>query len=575
MKCFHCGKNIPENVKFCSYCGISQEYSQPARITGKPAEPVKKRVHPLAIILPVAAVLLIAAVILLLLFTGGKQYIFPQNTFWCYYDEESDMTEVYINGSRTEFTASGEVLLFQSDYTGESALVLTEDASLYSVSADGNFWRVSRSVYGFTWDKKDVYACQLALNGKTIAYINEDNELYSHQVSSGESVKIADRVTFCQISPDGKTFAYRVEEDGDASVCLYRNGKAETVAGSYYPAAVTDKGILYLLSEHRYLYRINTAGGMDKLTGDPVSRIMLNRTCSELIYENSEDGRLYLIGEELPGKIALGNYGTGECLLPSSLYSPASGSLYSMLDTVECLPVNTFADQLFLYTEESGERSLVMMTGQWQSYKLAEGVTDWSFSDTGETLYYSRNGSLYLLEMADVRSPQKLSDEVVDFAASFDGDRVFYITEDNKGNTALVMYDKTAKRPAPAVMSKGIRHILMSPQNCLYYLGNYDEEQGSGTLYACTDAEDSWHVAEGVHSITTFGLLTAIWSEYDAQLQTCDLQISEDSVRTALLKTEIGSQSVNRFRTPALTDQGKSIPKISQPDQEVTEDEMY
>lgn len=547
MKCFHCGKTINENVKFCNYCGISQEHYRGTWNSGIVQEKPKKKISPLAIVLPIVGVVLLAAVVtLILVFGGGSAYISPQNTFWYYYDEDTLTTEVFLNGNRTSFSYPGKFVRFHADCSGESAVVLTDGGELISINSRGTYQEISSSVAEITRGGEQLYAYQLSLDGKTVAYIDEHNVLYLYRVDSRQTMKIADRAEFCQLSAGGTAVVYRIKDvSGAPHLCMTIDGTTTEILGNYYPAAVSDDGkILYALCEEMYLYRLNDAREMEKISQDPINRLMINLDCTELIYEVGVDRRMYVIGERFTGRIPLGSYGYGECLLPSKIFNPTLRQLYSMLSEVDCLPVKSFAEQLFLFREDDGDHSLVLLNEDWELFKLVSGVAEWSLSNEAETLFYTQDGVLYLLEMDNVRSPQRLDDGVIDIAASDDGNWIYYIIEDDKGKTTLWRYDRTAKRPAPEKMEEDVRHILMSPANSVYFLMNYNEEQGSGILYAYDEKGDKHRLAEEVYRVTVFGELTVIWTEYDPERQICDMQLSLDSIKFTKINSDVCNQQI-------------------------------
>ncbi len=71
MFCKICGTQLSDDSKFCAVCGTKVEPIQ-TEATVAPVVPAKKKVKPIAIILPIIAVMLVAAIALGVVFFGGK-----------------------------------------------------------------------------------------------------------------------------------------------------------------------------------------------------------------------------------------------------------------------------------------------------------------------------------------------------------------------------------------------------------------------------------------------------------------------------------------------------------------------
>jgi hypothetical protein len=426
--------------------------------------PVRKKSYKLVAIIAAAAVIVIlAAVIIALLLAGrgGKKSVTgaysPDALIYmadCVFSREGRVCEIEGGGVRG-MSLDRSVLLIYS----------MSDEELFIVTKAGAN-RVSR---------KEILSCALSADGSRAVWIEDDGSLYSADVRSGKTTKLAEldknKSPTAVISPDGKTVL--CSDRGD--LYLITNGKPAELGDSGIPAGVSDGGkYAYFFREtksgRRFCVRKN--GETVKLCdSESLISVYFNASLDEVVFRDSGAEKTYISvrGTE-PEKL--------------TDYAPVavSGEPYTRMIEAGSGVVQTFARQTFLGTVYRTGNALRVITSGLETEKIAGRVDLSMISNSGRSAaWITDGGELWYLadSTAKKAAPVLLAEDIEDpkmVIVSPDGAMVYYVSDDLE--VIAVTPKGEATRVGDDCRSFPCFDLLTGD---LYYLSTGDTYRISGT----------------------------------------------------------------------------------------------
>ena len=248
MVCKNCGTENEQGAMFCANCGASlAEAAAPApeSTPAEPAAPAQKKsgnAPARKLIIGAAAAVIVLALLIALIasLSGGSKYPKVKDT----------IIPLEMNGE-TVFVVNNKVIKDKLDGGYRSSRTSTDGSKMAIKGDDDDYTLYFVTTKGVKEVATEVGDYMLSLEGDTIAYINDDDELHLYQTGSKKDKKIDDDVVeIYALSPDGKSVLYSVD-DGDESILMVSkaNGKTYEVAKGASGVALSDNG--------KYVYYYN------------------------------------------------------------------------------------------------------------------------------------------------------------------------------------------------------------------------------------------------------------------------------------------------------------------------------
>lgn len=552
-KCMNCGKEFPDNVKFCASCGspltVTEEQSsdvQEAPVVQEPAptevasmtqEPAMVEAAPVTqepsgtaqipvqaetvptqqegngitetikklppFVLPavgIAAVVLI--IILIAIFSGKGGY----DTV-----SKSAIQIDYTEDGYVCFTTDGKTAVFgdEDDYyeeVGSSAdgtvkLLCGEDDTYYILTIDD-----------FVEIGEDIDRAFISANGAGVAYVAESSsklgDLYLYNVKKESSEKIASDVLnnyFC-ISPDGKSLAFVSDYEGSSECKAYKsvNGKEpELIIKNSYPVAISDKGkLVYYCKNDSGDVSFYVAKGSDtnKLASD-ISRditMYFNSDLSQVIY--GVDGETYFSEKgkekERIKKSSLSWVGTSDDCASIS---------YSAYDAnVVCLGVSSL-EKIPVVLDET----IYYYGGGSEIEKVVSDYSKFEFSSDMKGIMYLDYDTIYRIR--DISKPEKkeVLAEDVDirtFSATDDLSAFYYLDDDE-----TLYYQKGDKDPKKIADDVYSEFAFDRKENVIFFLVDYSTKSDAGELYYSKKGGKKTEVKDGSDVMAVFTLYDSVF----------------------------------------------------------------
>lgn len=448
MKCPVCSSEIPEGSWFCPECGAAMPEAplpapaapesapatpEPAPAAPEPAPPppaaeppqeapAKKKSYKLVAVIAAAAVIVILAAVILALALagrGGKKSAASSGAY-----SPDALTNFYSDGliysrfGRVCEIEGGKLCGMSFD---RSVLLMysQSDEELFVVTKAGAN-RVSR---------KEILSCALSADGSKAVWIEDDGILYSADVRSGKTSKLAEldknKSPSVVISPDGKTVL--CSDRGD--LYLITGGKPSELGDSGIPAGVSDGGkYAYFVKETKNGYRfcVRKNGETIKLCDSENNiSVWFNASLDEAVFRDNAAGKTYISvrGTE-PEKL--------------TDYAPVTvtGEPSSRIIEAESAVVQIFARPTFAGTVYRTGNALRVITSGLETEKIAGKVDLSMCSNFGHSAaWITDGGELWYLadQTAKKAAPVMLAEDIEDpkmVIVSPDGALVYYVNDD-------------------------------------------------------------------------------------------------------------------------------------------------
>ena len=486
--CNNCGYK-GDSGKFCPKCGspLSEETkeavvnpveaAQEAVVTDetsaavpteKKADEAKKAANPKKPLnTKLIATIAIAAVPVIALFTVIR-VLFSGNSGFDTYGKDIIFIDNTDSGSII-YTADGKLLDGPEcdDYSTKSSMdltkhvMLTDEKDLYLVTKKDNV-KVDDDVFSFA----------VSVTGDGIVYVKDykDGVGDIYLYTKGKSTKVdsdASRYNMV-VSPDGKSIAY-MDNDGDCH--LYINGKLkDDKLRNSTPVAISDGGKYFYYTKNDNLY-VQVKDESNKLGAD-VSTITFNRDLTEAIY--SYNGKTYFCKKGKEADETVTTKGACRILVPAN----ATVS-YSYADDIE---VYTIGKDSLSNSACILDGGIYYINDDMVAEKIISSYNKCLLSDDGNTLVYYKGDDLYKVEnLKKSLEAEEILGKVELRTSTLCG---------NDDLSVLYYYDTAEKElrcfkgKKPEMVYDDIiyDYSLKVVDNSLYFIGNYDEYNNSGTV---------------------------------------------------------------------------------------------
>lgn len=179
------------------------------------------------------------------------------------YDEESDTTRVYYNGSPLAGTfkgSCGSASNKAASVDGRVYAFITDKGSLYIADEQG-----------LTLAAENVKGFALSYNGNGLVYCDQNGEavLYDCLKKTGQTIDEEISAVSLAISPDGKTVTYTELSDEKYTSFCYINGEIKTVAEGITVFSVSDNASGFFgYNEEGHLYYLTDDGEKEELSSN-------------------------------------------------------------------------------------------------------------------------------------------------------------------------------------------------------------------------------------------------------------------------------------------------------------------
>ena len=392
-----------------------------------------------------------------------------------YTTDDGDLMVVGSNGKKPVKLANDSSNDVQYANTTERFILYTKDDNLYlyEKKKGEDTTKIDKDVesFGFSDDDKYIY------------YTNTDDELYTYKK---ESKKIDNDVDYVVGTADNNIFYTKEDE-------LYfrnMNGKKDKVkvASDVENQALSEDGskILYKTTDDDlYIYKVSSKKST-KIVSDVNNILDANEELDKIIYTNN-DGDVYYVK------------GTKATKLVSDV---------SVLDA-------DAKEQQIVYLDEDEE--LYYQKGTKKAIKIddAEDIKSAYIYNGNEVYYTVRDDDKYELNYSKVGSKASSPKTVLDDAYSYvytyydKGLIAFSNVESYVGELNIIKGGKATK------VADDVKTTSLNPNhkgNKLYFLGNYDADDNSGSLMSTTskkaktlveDVKDFNYVKDNIIYIST------------------------------------------------------------------------
>jgi hypothetical protein len=526
MMCNKCGAQNADENKICSNCGnvleaevidAAQEQTEaPAEEIANetPAqEPAAKEEDKLAclkkylgnkkIVAAALAVIIVLGIIICACCSGSDEFV--KGDFSVIYDEGAEESHIIYAGEVIVRGVSGKISLKECA-TGEAALYLDEEKTLYVVTEDGSKKVADEvnSLKGFSAD------------GEKVAYMDADYASVIHNIKNGDKkVFSEDSTSGIVFSPNGDLLGYTVidtesgAEGEDAKTVyksyVYEDGESTKVFDGGSIIAISDSGKYIYCSKteedtmgESSLYVTNLKGEKKKIASN-INNFAVNADGTQVIFESEDKWYASVKGDE---KIRIEGVSSSV-----SSFAPLNGN--------ESFKNNTF----IAYAD--GELAIYTVNGKWSAEKLAGGIDDLRISVDGETIYYLKNDKLYILG-----EDEAIEDEVKTFVLTTDGAAVYFISEDD------TLYYKKGTKDKKRI-ADDIATIRMTYDDYALFI---DEDD---VLYASNGGSAAKKLCEDVKRVYTCIDYTYYYGDADSSADTVNVYIASKKTKFEKIFTDI------------------------------------
>ena len=390
-----------------------------------------------------------------------------------------------------------EYILLQDGKIVEESL---EDVYIYTSSMDGTVavYECDGELFTIRGGKSvsitdDWYDMRLSVNGDVLLVVDSDDVLTSYNTKNGEATEIAEEVEWFCVSPDGKSVAYLVYDDGDYITYLYKGKKSVELGEDLVPIAVSNGAkVIYCIDDSKgSLCTVDTKGNTEKIANDVYENAFyMNADHTQMIFQ--ADGKWYATVKG------------GEKIKLTSDYD------FSILGyQYNAAFIDYYEDLYFTYPTNDLRNCFVVldsdiawMNNKWELTKAAKNVEEAYVSADGKTLVFLKdNGKLQKVTSSKLDKPVELAEDVWSFMTNSDCSAVYYINEDDE-----LFYQKGTGK-AKKVSDDVDGGIVTAGDVCLF---SSDEE-----LYSAKNGGKKVKISDEIHDIDISGTTIYLWTDYD------------------------------------------------------------
>ncbi|MBE6602172.1 MAG: zinc ribbon domain-containing protein [Ruminococcaceae bacterium] len=483
FKCSMCGAEASARTKFCPACGGAVYPVEPEMTEGEYNDAPKKKIPvKLIAILAIALVVVILAVVLIVnLMPKKSMYVDVKAELNVDYVSEDDKTYFILGGKKLSVTMEGEARIAGTSLDGKVAIIKEsgEDARIH-LFKDNKLDEIA----------KNVASAQLSADGKAVVYITNDQTLHLYKIKDKSTTKIASSIIDVVISPNGGSLAYvSVEEDGTTKMTVWVDGKKTDYGKDLYPFGIANKGklIYYVDGTKEAVY---VTKGKDKeavkLRSDVTSVSSarssgaFNSDHTEFLFRDGDSFYVSANGKERAKVItgSMGQFGGGNFLSYAS----------------QTYNVKSFKKQYASFTKD-GDTDLYYINKKWEAVKIAEDVTAFRVSKSGDVVYYLDKSDNLHRGKGYSDKFSEIAEDVEDFYINESGTECYFLDEDD-----TLQYVK--KAGTPKTIADDVDDIEFTHDGYCLFVVDRDSSY-KGTLYSSKNGSAKKKVAEDVKYVDT------------------------------------------------------------------------
>ena len=348
----------------------------------------------------------------------------------------------------------------------------------------------------------DVSFFELSSSGEGLAYAVYEGEHYAltlYSVKNKKSKTVSTEVSNLDfsLSPDGKSVAYYVEGDDADNLMFFKGSKSLTISSSYSDlVGLTNNGKhIYAICQNddgeTQLYAFDKDGDRQKLGNINSTSVKFNADHTQIMFYN--DGKTYIAAK---GKDAVK-------VSSNSLYLVTAPNSQSASDNNSITyPVDSLYNHVYTCSDGENTSAWLIKKNVDKSEKLVSRVSSCTLDASAKYLYYIYNyGELRVVKISDGDKAadryKTIAKDVHNYVVTSDRERVYFLAN---GYLCCTNGEKGGR--ARIIANDNLDYILaINGKDVVYYVMD-------GDLYACdngkkgkrvvSDAELVYHTANGL-----------------------------------------------------------------------------
>lgn len=390
-----------------------------------------------------------------------------------YTNDDGDLMVVGANGKKPVKLANDSSNDVKYANTTERFILFTKNDSLYLYDKKHgeDTTKIDKDVssFGFSDDDKYIY------------YVNDEDELYTYKK---ESKKIDSDVTYVVGTADNNI----VYSKDDELYVRNMNGKKDKVkvASDVKNQALSEDGskILYQTEEDLYIYKVSSKKST-KISSDVREILDASEELDKIMYVDNDDNVYYVKGTKETKLVSEANIFDVDVQQQLLVYEK-DDELFYQKGTKKAVKIDDAEDVKNAYIYNGNE---VYYTVR---------------NDDKDELYYSKVGS-------KASSPKTVLDDVYSYVYTYydNGLIAFSNVESYVGELNIIKGGKATK------ITDDVKTTSINPNhkgNKLYFLGNYDSDDNTGSLMSTTnkkaktlveDVKDFSYVKDNIIYVST------------------------------------------------------------------------
>ena len=370
-------------------------------------------------IIALVAVVAIVACVLIVRGLSKKE----QGSVFCIYDEEQNITAVYINEKLVD-TIEGQFSSFERNMN-DTGLYLTDDES--------TLYYVSNSKINKIGEKLTLIT--IANFSKEALVLDEDGNLC---LCNGKGIEvITDKdVSFATISGNGKTYAFSSEGD---SYFGKKPGKEKKVSDVVIAYISNDAKCMYALSmddsteenlwEKMYyyycyysqttfdLYHVDKKGNKELVKEDLATIDGLNADGTEIMFSTDTETYVCVNGGSAT-KVS-------DNVVQSINYENSENISYGHFNAID-----SFKDSICIFYDDDMNSFACRITNGYKAENIVENCATVMDVDSklSKFIYLNDEAEMYYAKVEKDADAKCISESVIDGKMSLDGEHIYYVT---------------------------------------------------------------------------------------------------------------------------------------------------
>jgi len=500
--CSNCGQQSSTEFAFCQNCGASLAADVAPAAETPAAEAPKKEKKPLpkkAILFGAIGLAVVAVVILLIaLLSGGGS-----SAEYALYVKDN---EIVFN----DFGKDGGVEISESLYEDEVYEYMVSDLSYAITVSDDGKSVIYPDRIGYSDDGMNLYVRSLVKDDEPekidsdiyqysvnddftlVTYTKgEDGILYQYDLKKGEKEKLSSEVSDYYVSDDGKTVVFYTF-DGILYTMKVGEDKEKLDSDVFWINAVRNDCQDIYYEKEGNLYYITPGEDRTKIASDVDSVIRVydsgevyyttyetvSKPYSDFVVDDMASSDATFVEPEWPDYPSWWDYDTDEEYDAAyEAYEQAVDEYYDAWDIwYEIQNRNYIREDLEYYTFDQDIYTLHYYDGT-DSTTVAENYVSWD-----DNYYYSVYDYALDVPMMVYKVRQEgeaVSVKISEIDSVWDVEYEIY----EAMSTSADMYIASGAVSSPIDQTYALRPLLSDDGSTLYYIDDYDDEDGTGDLY--------------------------------------------------------------------------------------------